>query len=152
MSYDSESDTLLHIGRVKELIHEVGYALEVAAILHDQSKLEPPEKEVFDLYSPQLKECIYGSPEYRKCLKEMGSAVKHHYKNNRHHPEYFNLGIEEMDILDLIEMLADWKAAGERNPNNKGLAFSIEYNQNRFKYNNVTQELLTRTARRLKWI
>jgi len=49
----------------------------------------------------------------------MKPAIEHHYKNNRHHPEHFNNGIDEMNLVDLIELLCDWKAASERNKKRK---------------------------------
>jgi len=75
---------------------------------HDASKLEAPEKEMYDEFTPRLRALTYGSDEYKECLKEMGAALKHHYENNSHHPEHFPDGINDMSLLDLIEMLADW--------------------------------------------
>jgi len=39
-------------------------------------------------------------------------AIKHHYKSNRHHPEFHN-DINEMSIVDLAEMVADWSSMAE---------------------------------------
>ena len=46
-------------------------------------------------------------------------AIDHHYANNRHHPEHWPNGINDMTLMDLIEMLADWKAATARNKNGR---------------------------------
>jgi hypothetical protein len=44
----------------------------------------------------------------------MGDGLKHHYAHNRHHPEFFGEdGVDGMSLVDVIEMLADWKAATE---------------------------------------
>jgi hypothetical protein len=61
----------------------------------------------------------------------MKPALDHHYAKNRHHPEHFKNGINEMNILDIIEMLADWKAATIRH-NDGNLRKSIEHNAKRF--------------------
>ena len=53
-----------------------------------------------------------GSPEYR----EARPGLAHHYAHNSHHPEHYENGIAGMDLLDLVEMFCDWKAASERNP------------------------------------
>jgi hypothetical protein len=37
----------------------------------------------------------------------MAPALKHHYENNRHHPEHFKNNIDDMNLIDLIEMLCD---------------------------------------------
>jgi hypothetical protein len=56
----------------------------------------------------------------------MGDGLKHHYSHNRHHPEFFGEdGVDGMTLVDLIEMLADWKAATERHDDGD-LAKSLE--------------------------
>lgn len=35
--------------------------------------------------------------------------IETHWKNNRHHPEYFK-DISNMEELDIIEMVCDWYA------------------------------------------
>ena len=70
IEYDSSKDTLLHIGRVNELLHAVISDFAERASVHDASKLESPEKELFDQYTPLLKATTYGSSEYNKYLSE----------------------------------------------------------------------------------
>lgn len=57
-------------------------------------------------------------------------------------------GIGGMSLLDLIEMLVDWKAASERHADGDFLA-SIEYNQGRFGYTDEMKAILLNTAREL---
>jgi len=99
---------------------------------HDKSKLMDPEKRIFDIYSPKLKSCTYGSAEYKGYLKEMELGLKHHYKANRHHPEHFKKGIEEMNVFDIVEMFCDWKAAVERHEDGD-IYKSIDINAERFE-------------------
>ena len=61
MSYDSKADTLLHIKRVAQLLTEAAAELIRRANVHDNSKLESPEKEFFDEYTPKLAGSTYGS-------------------------------------------------------------------------------------------
>lgn len=130
-SYNSEHDTKMHIKTVEKYLCEfVGLILE-RATLHDKSKLLPPEKEVFDEVTPLLKELTYGSKEYNESLENMKSALKHHYSENRHHPEHFENGIEGMNLVDLIEMICDWKAASERH-NDGNVYKSLDINRSRF--------------------
>lgn len=58
-------------------------------------------------------------------------------------------GIQGMSLVDLVEMLCDWKAAGERHENNPGLEHSIEINQARFGYSDELKKILLNTARLL---
>ena len=44
----------------------------------------------------------------------MGPALQHHYEDNCHHPEHYRNGIHDMNMVDLIEMLCDWRAAIKR--------------------------------------
>ena len=121
---------------ITELLHK--------AERHDQSKLYNPEAKIFDIYTPKLKNTTYGSDEYKTYLKEMQVALDHHYNNNPHHPEYYTKGIEGMSILDLIEMLLDWKAATLRHDDGD-IFKSIEINQKRFNYDDTMKQLFINT-------
>jgi hypothetical protein len=125
-------ETMRHIEMVRNLLNKIIGELIVRGQKHDQSKLRPPEVELFTEYTGKLRHMTYGSEEYTKTLEAMGPALKHHYANNRHHPEHFKDGIEDMSIVDLIEMLCDWKAASTRH-NDGNLRKSIEINGNRFR-------------------
>lgn len=89
-NYDSTADTLKHIKRVAQLLTEAASELIHRANIHDNSKLESPEKELFDEFTPKLKDCTYGSDEYKEYLKGLEVALDHHYANNSHHPEHYN--------------------------------------------------------------
>lgn len=143
--YDSRTATLCHIQEVRKLLATVTAALKNRAKTHDLTKLESPEKEVFDEYTPKLKASTYGSDEYREFLKGMKVGLDHHYANNRHHPEHFAEGIRGMNLIDVIEMLCDWKAATLRHADGD-LRKSIEINQKRFGYSDELKTLLVNTA------
>ena len=85
MTASSLYETLKHIKNVKKFLYKVSDVLENRARVHDTSKLESPELEIFDEYTPKLKDTTYGSDEYKRYLKEMKVALDHHYANNRHH-------------------------------------------------------------------
>jgi len=148
MKYDSKADTLLHIKRVSELMTEAASELIRRANIHDNSKLESPEKELFDEYTPKLKGCTYGSDEYKGFLKELKIALDHHYANNSHHPEHYKNGVNGFDLFDLIEMFFDWKAATERHADGN-IMNSIEINKDRFNLNKQLYDILINTAIRL---
>lgn len=147
-SYDSSKDTLLHIKRVSELLIEIVNDLLRRASVHDASKLESPEKELFDKYTPLLKATTYGSSEYDKYLSELKVALDHHYKNNSHHPEYHIQGIYGMNLIDLIEMLVDWKAASERHADGD-IKKSLDINTGRF---HISHELFCILENTIKYL
>ena len=78
------------------------------AYSHDSSKLKEPE---YTLWCKMDKEprYKYGTKEYEDKVKRYKKVFDLHYKANSHHPEHYGeLGIDGMDLIDLIEMTADW--------------------------------------------
>ena len=138
--------TLKHIEIVARYLTTVIKELELRSRTHDVSKLQTPEVEIFDEYTPKLKNTTYGSEEYKECLAEMQVALDHHYMVNRHHPEHHEKGIDDMNMIDLIEMLVDWKAASMRHDDGD-VWKSIEMNQERFGYSDDIKNLLTNTMK-----
>lgn len=151
MSYDSTRDTGEHRQRVCQLLGGIARRVNERAVSHDNSKMEQPEKAVFDEFTPQLKASTYGSPEYMAFLEQMKPALDHHYQANSHHPEHFSHGIQDMSLLDLMEMLVDWKAAGERHADGNILN-SLEKNQERFNIPEGLMAILENTVRELRWL
>jgi hypothetical protein len=160
MNYDSTLDTMAHIARVRELLELCRTCLAARQEHHDASKLIEPEKSVFDAMTPKLKGSTYGSEEYKGFLAAMKPALDHHYASNRHHPEH-NLpkyqsgnhlpSLRGMTLLDLLEMLCDWKAAGERHANGN-IEASLKHNRERFGISDEMFAVLENTARELEWM
>lgn len=151
MSYDSRPETYAHIATVRDYLNRVVVDLLYRAHDHDLSKLEFPEREMFDEFTPKLRDSTYGSDEYKAFLVAMAPALDHHYQANRHHPEHWPNGVADMTLLDVIEMLADWKAATLRHDDGD-LGRSIEQNAERFGYGDEFERLLRNTARDLGWL
>ncbi len=114
--YDSTAETLRHIHRVRDHLNTVIAALLERGRVHDASKFSEVEKPVLDNIYPRLRGLSYGSPEYMVLVREAWPGLQHHYRHNAHHPEHYEDGVAGMDLLDLVEMFCDWKAASERNP------------------------------------
>lgn len=152
MTYDSGPETEKHIARVQTLVEELVASLLTQTEFHDQSKLESPEKEVFDTVTPLLKGMTYGSDEYKEALASMGPALQHHYANNRHHPEHCTEpGLAGMTLIDVAELLCDWKAATERHADGS-LAKSLKINPERFGISEELTSVLVNTAVSMGWI
>jgi hypothetical protein len=171
---EARLETLKHIDNVKKMIRKIINQLELRGRLHDASKLVEPEVSTFNIYTEKLKNSTYGSEEYKQFLKEMKPALDHHYKENRHHPEHFkkfvcngcfreydNLpercccgysqfqeepNMDQMNMIDLMEMFCDWKAATLRHSNGD-LMKSIEINSERFKISPQLQRIFKNSVK-----
>ena len=145
MAFCAECETRKHIWQVQSLMLYIATELIKRALNHDLSKLEEPEKQLFERYTSKLRETEYGSKKYYEYLEKLKPALEHHYKNNSHHPEYYENGIEGMSLLDLIEMLCDWQAATKRHKDGDILK-SIDLNQKRFGYSDELKKILMNTV------
>jgi hypothetical protein len=150
MEYDSTYDTNEHRKQVNKLLCEVRLELRKRGVYHDLSKLATPEKETFDEATPKLKSLTYGSDEYNASLAKMGKALEHHYAENQHHPEHFEYGISGMSLIDVIEMLADWKAATLRH-NDGDIITSLKINKKRFNISDQFYSIILNTVIELGW-
>lgn len=146
--YKTMVETHEHKQMVSKLINNIIVELMVRARTHDDSKLGDYEVDIFTKYTPKLAESTYGSEEYKQFLSEMKPALDHHYANNRHHPEYHKSGIQSMDLVDIIEMLCDWKAATLRH-NDGDIDKSLDINQKRFGYSDTFKEQMRSTLKYL---
>jgi hypothetical protein len=144
---DSTYSTKKHINMVRLILSEMVDELVRRGENHDASKLVDPEKSIFDEYTPKLKNSTYMSDEYKGFLNGMRDALAHHYANNSHHPEHYDNGINGMDLLDLIEMMADWKAASLRHDDGD-IYQSLESNRSRFKISDQLYDILFNTIDR----
>lgn len=145
---DERFRTLRHIETVRNYLNLCVRELLTRAEQHDQSKLESPEREMFDEWTSRLRGVTYGSPEYAQMRADLAPTLAHHYANNRHHPEHHKNGVQDMNLIDILEMLCDWKSSSMRH-NDGNILKSIELNQERFGYSTELRILLENTA---KWI
>lgn len=142
----TNNETYKHIYTVQGLILDTVHVLLKRMASHDQSKLIPPEVSTFVEFTPKLKDSTYGSEEYKGFLKAMKPALDNHYACNRHHPEHFENGVNGMNIIDLIEMILDWKAATLRHADGD-IMKSIEINAKRFGIDDQLKQILINTAK-----
>jgi len=142
--FETMCETYKHKQNVSKCISVILYDLIIRSIYHDDSKLKNPEIDIFTEYTSKLTNSTYGSDEYNQFLKEMKVALDSHYANNSHHPEYYNNGIKDMTLVDLIEMICDWKAATMRH-NDGDIYKSIEFNQKRFGYSDELKQIFINT-------
>ena len=173
-----KKSTQVHINQVGLLIDRIIKELTSRLKHHDESKFSDEEWPIFTKYTTKLKDCTYGSEEYKKYLSEMKPALDHHYAANRHHPEHFLMfecngcfkqyksqvnvcdicggsqftersDISQMNLVDLIEMFCDWMAATKRHADGN-IDSSIEKNKERFGYDEIMEQIFHNTAHLLK--
>ncbi len=137
--------TLNHIRQVQEYLHEIAFELIQRGYVHDASKLREPELTAFDQASKLLGQYEYGSKKYDDGKKQLGEALQHHYQHNRHHPEHYDHGVNNMTLIDVVEMFCDWRAAVKRQKNGD-LIKSIEINEKRFNLSLQLAAILKNTA------
>jgi len=115
--------------------------LFLRSIIHDFSKYGWTEAKGFATTIFDLKTSTYGTDEYKELLAKIKPCLDHHYSKNRHHPEFYESGIEGMMELDKIEMVIDWRAATRRHKDGD-IYKSLEINQKRFGYSDKDKEYL----------
>ena len=156
MPVSENTDGILqHKRLVASYIQRVINDLIKRAVEHDYSKFSPEEFDAFEEATPNLKNLVYGSEEYRSELRKIKPAIQHHYQVNRHHPEYFEFeveginGINQMTLIDLVEMVCDWIAATQRVKDgdiDKGLVI----NKERFHIDDQLFQIIKNTVDSLK--
>jgi hypothetical protein len=145
---ECQVETQKHIENVRKYIRFIIDKLDLRGVKHDASKLKSPEVELFAEHTLQLANLSYGSDEYKASLEALKPALEHHYASNRHHPEHFTEGVNDMTLIDIIEMFCDWKASTLRH-NDGNLLKSIELNAERFHIDGQLKQILMNTARML---
>lgn len=141
------TETYKHVGKVREKLDIFLREIIERGEKHDVSKFEEPELSIFAENTHKLSITEYGSPEYKKLLEEVNPAIQNHYSKNRHHPEHWPEGINDMDLVDLVELISDWAAATERNKNGN-IRKSIEINAERYKISPQLRKVLENTVDR----
>lgn len=147
---ESLRDTREHIARVQVNIDQAVKNLAERAVVHDASKLEEPELSGYEGLAQTLKGLTYGTPEHRAAFAPYKVVIRHHYDHNRHHPEHWPLGVTDMSLLDIIEMLCDWKAAHDRNGGD--FEHSIQVSASRFNISEQLHAILINTAKEMGWL
>lgn len=148
---DVMRETVRHANRVKTLVADCVHVILSTVATHDESKFGPEEFDSFAEVTPVLKGLTYGSDEYKANLKKIKPAIDHHNEANSHHPEHHPSGIDGMTLMEVLEMLCDWKAAGERHADGDILR-SLEIGAKRFKIDPQLHAILTNTVVAMGWV
>lgn len=140
-----------HILRAQGHMQHCMNLLNIRAVFHDQSKYSDEELGLV-LGKSYYDSLEYMSDEERNALDLVQPALEHHYANNSHHPEFYEDGILGMSLLDLIELMCDWKAASETSGKNSSFENSIAFGRERFEIPPELVIIIENTAKELGWI
>ena len=134
-----------HISGVRRRVTLVCTALMNHAIIHDNSKYSEQELNAHISMADEMDGIKYGTDTYYAIKQKYESLSAEHFANNRHHPEHHPNGIDDMNLVDVIEMLCDWLTGSE----NTGTPVerSLEINEKRYHVSPQLMKLLKNTIR-----
>lgn len=142
-------DTREHINDVRMVLEKITTKLALRGKYHDYSKLTDYELPIFQKVLDHQESAQYGTSEYEDTKKKLAPALEHHYKLNSHHPEHFPRGINDMTLVDILEMLADWKAATKRHKDDR-IESSIEINAKKYNIDKQLKQILLNTLKEME--
>lgn len=143
-----DADVSCHIELVRHFLGGAQRALQRRGVVHDATKFDPAERDVFAPHTAGRDAVPFGSPAYTAHLERVRPALLHHYRHNDHHPEHHADGVGGMDLVMLLEMVCDWMAASMKTPDGdlRDAHAAVDANQGRFGYSDEFADMLHRTV------
>lgn len=148
---DCTNYILKHIRKVAKNLNDFAFELVDRGRIHDASKFSKEEKPLYDQAHAGFKTKKFGTKEYTDHLKTIQPALDHHYANNPHHPEYYENGIDDMNLFDIVEMLCDWKAANTDKKNSPSFLESLDFCKKKYKISPQLLQVLKNTIEYMGW-
>jgi hypothetical protein len=133
-----------HIGNIKKILDYIKEQINDRGNNHDKSKFNKNEIDGWILGS-NLEQLDKNSDEYNQAKKLYDNAYKIHHKQNRHHPEYFKHGFSDMNVVDVVEIIADWMMDAVEE--NKSFEQIVNEKQKEFNFDNAIRNLLINSAK-----
>lgn len=100
-------DQVQHVQILQKLVLQFVNDIMKESIEHDTSKWGDVEYTTFVNSRKDLNNSKNGTDaNYQKNLTS--EAIQHHYKNNKHHPEYWKDKENSMPVEEIIIMFFDW--------------------------------------------
>jgi Family of unknown function (DUF5662) len=107
-------DYIQHIQWLMEGMCWIQSQLMLRMLTHDRTKIEADELDAYAEIVPHFKDFEYGTEEHEAHGNKLEGAWTHHTSHNKHHVEHFEQGMVDMTLIDIIEMVCDWRAASLR--------------------------------------
>lgn len=134
---------------VMKYLGEIIRDLVSRAEVHDMSKFDEDEFPLYLEAQKDFKDKPYGTPEHDQMREKYQNVLQRHYNKNRHHPEHHPNGVEGMTLVDLLELLVDWKAASLKD-NGGDINNSIKVCAEKYNLTPQLVKILENTARNYK--
>nr|DAO90622.1 MAG TPA: hypothetical protein [Caudoviricetes sp.] len=136
----------IHIKYIRDDILKIINGLYDRALNHDNSKWSDAERPYYEktehIETKNLK-------SYKEVLEAtydiVAPALDNHIKLNRHHPEHHKNGINDMNLIDIIEMVCDWHSSAKT----RQLPLDIKYNVDRFNISPQLEKIIKNTVKLL---
>ena len=127
-----------HTRSVRQSIAKVVSELICRSTIHDDKKLEEVDRRIDRRRA--INHLPYGSSERKEADEPYRDLNKKHYCQYRHHPEHFKNGIDDMNLVDVIEMVCDWAAYGNLDKN-------LPVNQDKYCVSQQLMKLIKNTIK-----
>jgi len=152
--FDYLCDVILHVSEISENLETIASELRKRGMSHDRTKFQQLEFDTFVSTREEFKQTSYGTPEYKAVCAKAQPAMDHHYSNNRHHTAYHENAVNDMNLIDIIELVCDWRAANRRNADQCTMLESVKRGLSNEKYQISEQlaKIIINTFKDLGWI
>ena len=141
---DFKEKLFKHIEGVQNYLKTIGLIITTRGYDHDSSKVSDEEYKYFKMANSINRNQFKTYKEYLDYVKPtLDKGLKHHYEYNRHHPEHFDNGVDDMTLIDIIEMIIDWKVSIEQN--GKKLEDEIGYNFDKYNISDQLKKIIMNT-------
>ena len=99
----------IHKTAVEISMNKLAKRIRIRGSRHDNSAMSGLEHAIGSMYSKHKlpTHWISDPTTLGNYPKDIQSAIKSHYENNDHHPEHFENGMYDMNIIQLTEMICD---------------------------------------------
>lgn len=133
-----------HVMAVQKHLNSLASELIERGRTHDASKFSEPELSGFAENIDNVSNIVYGSTEHSEKMDDMKVIIDIHHSNNRHHPEHWGDGVSDMTLLDILEMIVDWKTASSQYKEGD-LIKSVEINCKKYKVDDQLKRIILNT-------
>ncbi len=146
---------MIHKLVIMKLLDRVICELLKRGLEHDDSKLKEPELGIFSSNIRIFNEMVNYHYIKENDNNELELSIEHgkqlHYDSNSHHPEHYGeLGINGMDLVDIIEMVCDWLGSHERYKNIEEVEKMLSIQYKRFGIDEQLGHIISNSVK--KWI
>lgn len=137
-----------HIMMQQNFTNEIIERIKYDSDHHDESKTKNPEFMFYCKLNKALTLVKYESKEYKEIINDPHVAM--HKESNSHHPEFYgDDGINGMTLVDIVNMLSDWKSASMTS--DTPLIEGMKKNKEKFEISDQLYQILVNTVELLGW-